>query len=298
MPHPTSLFAKTLATACLSTALLTASASATVVLFEDNFSNDVVANSDAITGFWNPVNSSFGSATEDDGSLIVSLPGSDNTTVQTRTVRSHDSAGPHFNFFAQELTFSVSGLSVTNPGVGDVGINGGNSVFQFFLSPATESNPTSANGTTDLIGVRIRANNRVELGFKQDGGTTGDDNVFGSLYLEHNVTYTAPVTGFALTLNATSYSLFLTFDDINTPSTTITDTHGLTQGTWGTGETLGESSIGLVTQSFISSGKANDTLVTLNSLTVTSPIPEPSAAAALLGLGALGLAALRRRRRA
>lgn len=275
-------------------ALSPLSASATV-LFQDNFNNGVVADSDSVTGFWNPVGSAVvgSSLAESGGNLVISLPGSNNSTAQNSTLRSHDGAGPTFNFFTQQLTFTLSGLSVTNPGVGDVGVSASNSILQFYISPSSTSPYTNPSTTPDMVGVRIRANNRVELGFKQDDTTTS--NVFSGDSLAHNFTYADTVTGFALTLDATHYSLLIFFDNVETPSTTVSGTHGLSEGAWGAGETIGESGIGLVASSFISSGKANDTLVTLDSLTVTA-IPEPSSAAGLAGLAALGLAALRRRR--
>lgn len=290
--RPSAALVGVFAAALLALAPLSASAT---ILFQDNFDNGTPANSDSVPDYWTLVTpnaaSSGSTVTESGGTLSIALPGSNTTDTQTRTIRSHASA-PAFNFFHQPLTFSVAGFSVTNPQVGDVGAGPGNSLFQFSLSPTTESNPTSATATTDMVGLRIRASNRVELGFKQNDGST---NVFASANLAHDFTYTQAITGFSLTLDATSYSLVLTFAD-NSTSTSISGTHGLGLETWGSGDALGDSGIGLVTQSFLSSNKANDTLVTLDSLTVTA-VPEPASTAALVGLGAFGLVTLRRRHR-
>lgn len=234
-------------------------------LFRDSFNRPDVRDADSHPRFWS-VGGTEGSVEIRNRQLLFTLPGG-GPNAQTRTLRSH-SATLTFNFFERPATFTVTGLSVVNPQASaTVGKNPQNSVFQFYLSPPGEQSPTSANATSDLVGLRIRGNNFIELGFKQNNDS---ENVFSGthLRLERRLPASPAIDGFNLTLDAAHYSLILSFAN-STTSELFTGPHGLQPDTWGRPPQLGESSLGLVIQSFISSGLANDTVVTLDSLSVT-----------------------------
>lgn len=234
-------------------------------LFLDEFKNDSAIHSDNVPHFWNAVGNQ-GDIFVRNQHLVFHLPGG-GKTPQTSTLRSHG-ARPTFNFFERAHTFTVTGLSVKNPQAGDnVGKNPQNSVVQFFLSPPDETPSTSATSSANLVGLRIRANGGVELGFKQN---SAGENVFSGprLHLERRLGPPPAITGFSLTLDATSYSLVLVFSDL-TKSEPFTGRHLLDAASWGRGAQRGQSSIGFVVQSFISGGVANDTEVRLDSFRVS-----------------------------
>lgn len=269
-------------------AALTSSLTASQQLFIDTFSNGNINNSDHVNGYWQQ-GSLTQHASESGGNLLVNLPGeADSTSTQTYTMRSTGNA-PTFNFFANEVTFAFSGLSVVTP-PSSPGTNEANSLFQLLISPSNEANPTSTSNIANGFGIRIRASDVVTLGSKSGG--LGGGIFAGDNMLVNDTTISSSIIGFSITLDATSYTVNIATSSGN--HTPLTGTHGLSLEDWGAG---GQSSMGIVIQSFVSSGSVNATDVTLSQIEVTQ-VPEAAHFAVLLAVACAATLLLAKRRSA
>ena len=254
------------------------------VVFQDDFNNGVVTDSDTVPGFWTANPNNLGTANntfaEANSELSISITGgSGSSGGNMRPLASVASAvGNDFNFFNQPLTFSGGGLSFSGTAAGFNQL--GN--FDVISGDGIEYY-TSTSGVQLRIGANNKVSLQVKTGFPNNGGTT----------LVNSVSVGAPVTGFDLALDATHYNLTIyttsgAFDSSNNPL--FAGVHGLTAAGWGSG---GQSALALVAQR-VSTTTTETAIFNVGSLDVTSSIPEP-ASLALLGVGGLMMVIKRRR---
>ncbi|MHB1158685.1 MAG: PEP-CTERM sorting domain-containing protein [Phycisphaerales bacterium] len=267
--------------------VLAAHAGASLV-FEDNFSGTHAsftnaqtfdsdsANTGNIGGFWTAnlvTSTTIGS--EGGGGLMLSATCATSDLVARPSTSVTSAAGSTFNFFTQQLTFTGTGVAI-----GGTATNSYEKVGRFGVM----SNSTSAYGALSALYLEMVGNNKVSLKAK-----TGIASNPGTI-LVNNIPVTGTITGFELTLDATTYDLTIytttgTFDSGN--NATFAGNHSLTAAGWGN-----DGNAGLVLEAQrTSNGAAAVGLtgtMTIGQLTVDA-IPEP-ATLGLLTLGGLLIA--------
>jgi hypothetical protein len=252
------------------------------VVFVDTFSNGTPENSDTEVGFWTTSTAAAGGSanaiTESGGTLTLSAGDNDGTNDSANSgVLLVSDVSADFNFFEQELTFQVRGISFsgTSPT--------GKRRLRFGLT-STAQNSFAA---PDAVVVAVDGDGFVKLGRKADrpNQTTGIAIFDDSTGVDNSI------TGFDLTLSQgagenINYRLATFGSDPLVKSSTF----NLQRSEWGTN---GDSALMLWAQENADVGDNNNFSVTVSSLSV---IPEPNAGA-LLGAIALAWAGLARRRR-
>lgn len=259
-------------------ALCGGQAQAATLIFEDQFSsthasftNNQTFDSDStntgdVSGFWTAhLGNSTTIGSMAGGSLTLSATTDAGSNPTVRPVTSVTSAvGSSFQFFSQDLIFAATGLAV-----GGTTANSYDKVMRFGLISDGVSSFAAASG----IVLDIGANNRVSLHSKAGAPQTG------GAALVNNALISGAVTGFELTLGATSYTLNIL---TGSGTTTFTGNHGLTAAAWGNG---GQNAMILEVQRASNGAAAVGTTATMSISQLTvSAVPEPSA----LGLMTLG----------
>lgn len=207
----------TLFTGSLLVCLWMSPAHAQVPLYVDTFANGVVSNSDTITAFWSPITNTYSSYTETGGKLVCTAGGA-GTTYSGLLAPRIFSGEPRddFNFFKRKLRFSA-----------DVGITGdvaSESLLRFVLSVGSGSPYYEEDG----LAVLLTGDQKVTLSYKLDHSFF---SIESGVKLVNSVNVGSAITGFDLTLDATTYTLVVRTAG-GTGSTTFTGTHGIVGAQW------------------------------------------------------------------
>lgn len=242
------------------------------VVFEDNFNNNIVADSDGVpatgTGFWTTHLFDGADGTnafaETGGKVTLTALEAD-TSGTSISISSNVSSD--FNFFTSQRTYSVSGMSL-----GGTLTQPGKKIGRFLILSSGDRFTTSSDGVlleitgSGVIFFRVRlngSNTTLVNGVDADSGGV--------------------ITGFDLVLDATNYDLKIhsttgTFD--SSDNAAFAGTHGLTLPGWDNG---GNSLLGLESGRGDGANAGQSSIFNVDKLTVTA-IPEP----ATLGMLALG----------
>jgi hypothetical protein len=258
----------------LGLALLGQTIHAQTIVFQDNFDNGSVANSDTINNYWTTAGGAFtyNEDTTGTGILNVNYP-----TGQLSANVNNEMFGlqsTSLNFFNQSLTYSAR-FDLTGSG-------GGSNQRALRFGVYSNSNASGAYGlSNDAVIVYLDDSGQVRMGFRENASTADPNN----LLILQSSGLAGTINGFDLTLNGTvgtgSYSLTLFSSSL--PSVTYTGSNiGLTSANWDTDTLAG---FRYTRQS------VNGMNVAMESFAVTSAaVPEPSTFM-MIGFGFLVLVA-------
>ncbi|MHB1158279.1 MAG: PEP-CTERM sorting domain-containing protein [Phycisphaerales bacterium] len=252
-------------------------ARADTVVFEDNFANSVVADSDATTGFWTTFKSNASCLVSENtaSSSDLEMTATGGTGSNSATAAIYSQLSSTFSIGTQKLTFSARGLAIGGSGglVSD-------SSFRFSLNDVLGSNgytSTAGDGWT----MDIFAGNTLNLGWKT--GFTGGPYQHQILTNYPGSTVAAGiggnVTGFDLTLDNTTYDL-----KIYGPTGTYDSTDNAAFA--GTYSGFVNNNLGMYLSVSRSSSTVGNTATLLLDQWSVTQIPEP-ATLGLFGLGAV-----------
>jgi hypothetical protein len=257
-------------------AFLLGSTSQAQVIFQDNFNNGIIANSDTITGYWTNAPGAVWTHSESGGFFSGSTPTSTGT-AHTEIYGAMDSS---IGFFSQEKTYSVR--------LDADGLNGAATGKTLRFSLMSGNQTFTAD---DSISLAILNSNVIRMGAAQNEGTatpSASPEALGNLLALTTLTSTNPITGFDLTLNSTSYSLTMLQSGVATQ--TFSGNHNLSLANWGDG-------VNDVTRAAFRATRTSGSAMSfdIDSYTVqTTAVPEP-ASVGTWSLIFLGMAFLRKK---
>ncbi len=300
---------------------LTMTAQAAVV-FQDNFTNGVPANSDGVpatgTGFWNNITSP--APTESGGLLNLTATVATAGATPQNWLACYPKTDGTFNFFNNQETYTVQ-FGPTPAITGTTTVNSVNTtytnIFNLAVLTADVIHPTwgmSPWYADDALNLTLAQNGTVILQRKiNHSENTAPANLTNLISVNIGPTLAGTMTGVSLTLNATSYDLQIyvpvgagiasdgVINSSDTGYGTLHGALGINESDWGNtyntttstyaSDGNGNSGVFLGVQRAYGGGTTNPdpvgsyTTATVNSFTV-STIPEP-ASLGLLALGAL-----------
>ena len=251
--------------------------------YVDSFNNaNVTTDDNGTANFWKVIPGSFTSpeqAAESAGEVDLTSATAFGATVAQTNVSST------FNFFAQPLTFTLSGFSMTGTA---------SAANQQFVFAIQDSGSQVYYAPEASIVLSVLGNNTLTLDANQVGS-------FGSQALISSTSLSSAPTAFALTLDGTNltYSLVVTeASGSQTFSGSLPST--LTPTLWGPNGNKGASAISFGV--FDNQAPAvqgvpdSDVSARIGEVSVTA-VPEPSTWAMMMAGGSLLLASQRLRRR-
>jgi hypothetical protein len=207
---------------------LTSVIQAQTVVFEDNFNNGNLANSDTETGYWTSTPGGFTTFTEGSGTFQADAPSATSGSVNGDLAGILDS---DLSFFTTAKTFSVR--------LDGDGINGVSSTANDIRKIVRFSVASSGTSLTasDIITLRIDAGKQISLASRNDytgAGAVADAVGGGTMLLAlQTLSDTAnAITGFDLTLNATNFTLQMYQGSSFTATQIFTGSHLLTESSW------------------------------------------------------------------
>jgi hypothetical protein len=201
-------------------------------VFTDHFEDGAIANSDHLVGFWT-AGQNQGTLVERNGNLHFAVTAGSQKSPWIRSAVS-----PEFNFFNRPLAFSVRGLRYSSTPAATE-----HAYFQLMVASLSSS---SASLLPDAIGVRIRANNQIVVGWKMDDATR---TLFSGRYVRVTYDASAAVTGFTLTVRTTGWTLIASLADESVVTLSGLFPANFTRANWdgqvtqGTGSGSGDSAV-------------------------------------------------------
>lgn len=264
------------------------------IVFEDNFNNGNLADSDSATNVWQTYKSPYTSpstATESGGALTLFAGGNGSVSsthqmaVQTKTLSSD------FNFFTGAgKTYSVTlGSAVTGYDHAASSVNE-TTMNQFSLSISSVA--TNAYTANDAIQVGVRnaggGVDNIRLAYKINlNNSSVNQYLTGTVGGLGWVAVAGHVTGYELTLSSSAWQLVVTHTG-GLGTTTYSGTHAISASDWGTnGDSIAELEM------VRSGGGANKSATAVIDRFAVSEVPEPAS----MGLMVVGGLLLMGRRR-
>lgn len=224
-------------------------------LFQDQFENGVVANSDALTSCWTPSTDTYSTIIENNGKLTLTAGDTSSYGGVIAPRISSGSSQHEYNFFRRQLRFSAH-VTIT-----------GNVASQSHLRFSLLGGASSAFAEEDVLSLILKADKTVSLSAKRD---LPNSSVESATKLVNNVAMTGAITGFALTLDAVNYSLVVTYQG-NPGVATFSGQHGLSAARWGID---GKSAMQFETVRSSSSGAGQITTATIDDFIVANMEPS------------------------
>lgn len=253
------------------------------VLFTDSFDNGMINHSDSVNNFW--VSAGYwgdagSSVTENTGKAVLTTVENNNNQSKLTSLYSTNSKVNTFDFFAQPLKFTVSGIQVTPAS----GMAAGSQALYFVL--ATQNNYANwPYGQNNNIVVAISGEGKISAGYKigiqydAQNASKYVSDTSGSRQMVSATAVTGGINSFELTMSASNWKLVVNGDTAYTWSGAI-DTTLFNSTNWGTTTMMNLAA--LVTAKN-TSGSAQTLMAQVDEIRVET-VPEPTSMG-LLGIG-------------
>lgn len=207
------------------------------LIFQDNFSNNVVTDSDGVAGFWtqrlNPGGGDANAIVEAGGILTMTCGSNDGTSDSDYAgVKLFSAFSSNYSWFAQARVFKVRGITFNDHGTG---ISDSSEQLRFCLV-SSDNNSYSAD---DAIVVKVSPNGKVRLGKKENAPNNNSD---GGLIREFSGLGVSGTYGFDLMLrqiNSTTleYEFKVYTGAVPVSAGVKVGSFTLAEADWGTGDT-------------------------------------------------------------